>query len=170
MTHMTESNHSTTRRARWLITAGAIALAAVPARIALATKPEQLGAASAGIRRLDGDGDGKLSRAEHAEGAKKAFEAMDTNHDGKVTAAEIDAAHARVKDRRPSRSMKAAALTGADKIKLMDRDGDGIITLAEHTADALATFDKMDHDKDGLLTSAELAAGHANVMRKGRRK
>jgi Ca2+-binding EF-hand superfamily protein len=133
-------------------------------------RPERLAAASAGIRRVDSDGDGRLSRAEHAAAARKMFEGMDTNHDGKVTAAEIDEAQARVKDRRPSRSMKAANMTGADKIKLGDRDKDGVLTLEEHTAEAMVAFDKMDHDKDGLLTSEELASGHANVLRKGRHK
>jgi Ca2+-binding EF-hand superfamily protein len=129
-----------------------------------------LGAAAAGIRRLDTDRDGQLSRAEHSAGARKMFENMDKNHDGKVTVTEIDAAYRQVKGRRPSRSMKARNLKGADRIKLLDRDGDGAISVEEHTVDALVAFDKMDQDKNGLVTKVELAANHSKVLRKGRPK
>lgn len=151
-----------------LLAGGAFVLAGgslVP-RAARAARPERLGAAMAGIRRLDTDGDGRLSRAEHAAAARKLFEGMDADRDGRLTAAEMDAAYAKVKGRRPSRSMKARNLKGAERIRLMDRDGDGVVTAAEHSADATASFDKMDQDKDGLVTQAELANNHAKVLRK----
>jgi Ca2+-binding EF-hand superfamily protein len=129
---------------------------------------ERVGAASAGIKRLDTDGDGRLSRAEHEAAARKLFEGMDADHDGLVTAAEMDAATAHVKGRRPSRSMKAANLTGADKIKLSDRNRDGKLSAEEHIAAAMLNFEKMDADKNGQLSSAELAAGHGKLMRKAK--
>jgi hypothetical protein len=92
----------------WLISLATIGLALLPPRLiprAQAGRPERVGAASAGIRRVDTDGDGQLSRAEHTAAARKLFESMDANKDGKVTAAEMDAAAAHTKDRRPSRSM-----------------------------------------------------------------
>jgi Ca2+-binding EF-hand superfamily protein len=140
----------------------------VPA--AQAGRPERVGAAEAGIHRLDTDGDGRLSRAEHAAAARKMFEGMDGDHDGKVTADEMQATLAHTKGRRPSRSMKAANLTAADKIKLSDANHDGVLTIEEHLAAATTNFDRMDGDKDGLLSSTELAAGHAKIQRKGRHR
>jgi Ca2+-binding EF-hand superfamily protein len=95
---------------------------------------------------------------------------MDANHDGKVTAAEMDASLAHVKGRRPSRSMKALNATAADKIKLSDRDHDGVLTLEEHLIAAMGIFEKMDTDKNGFLTSAELAAGHTVALPKVHRR
>jgi hypothetical protein len=43
---------------------------------------------------MDTNGDGKISRAEHAAGAKQMFAQCDANRDGIVTAAEMDAATA----------------------------------------------------------------------------
>jgi hypothetical protein len=163
----------TTGKIRKIIPFVPLALAVaitVPAGPARAGRPERVGAASAGIRRLDTDGDGRLSRAEHAAAARKMFEAMDANHDGKVTAAELDAAEAHVKGRRPSRSMKALNMSAADKIKLSDRDGDGVLTPEEQVATAMTNFDRMDRDKDGLLSSAELAEGHGKILHKGRHR
>ena len=145
---------------------GLALLALLPGPPARAGARERVGAASAGIRRVDSDGDGQLSRAEHAAAARKMFEAMDANHDGKVTAAEMEAAEAHMKGRRPSRSMKALKMTAADRIKLSDRDGDGVLTADEQVAAAMVAFDKMDSDKNGLLSSVELATGHSKVLRK----
>ena len=131
-----------------------------------AARPEKVGAASVGIKRLDSDGDGRLSREEHAAGARKMFEGMDADKDGKVTAAEMDTAHAHTTGRRPARSQKESGLRAADKIKVLDADKDGALTAAEHAAGTKAMFDKMDTDKDQFLSSTELAAGHAKLLRK----
>jgi EF hand len=57
-------------------------------------------------------------------------------------------------------------MSAADKIKVVDSDGDGILTAEEHAAGSRAMFEKMDTDKDGFLTQDELAAGHASMMKK----
>ena len=45
------------------------------------------------IKKMDSNGDGQLSAAEHEAGARAMFTAMDANKDGNVTAAEMDASH-----------------------------------------------------------------------------
>ena len=87
---------------------------------------------------------------------------MDTNADGNVTAAEMTAAHPRVTGKKAQKT----DLTAAEKIKLLDIDGDGALTSEEHAAGARSMFDKMDADKDGYLTKAELKAGHDKFLHK----
>ena len=111
---------------------------------------------------MDTNKDGKVSAEEHAAAAKKMFGTMDANRDGKVTAAEMDAAHQRV----TGKKAKKTDMSSADKIKVIDTDGDGILTAEEHAAGSRAMFEKMDTDKDGFLTKDELAAGHAQMMKK----
>ena len=48
------------------------------------------------IKKMDTNGDGKLSAAEHEAGARDMFAKMDTNKDGSVTVAEMDASHKRM--------------------------------------------------------------------------
>jgi Ca2+-binding EF-hand superfamily protein len=57
-------------------------------------------------------------------------------------------------------------MPSADKIKVIDKDGDGILTAEEHAAGSRAMFVKMDADKNGFLSNAELEAGHASMMKK----
>jgi Ca2+-binding EF-hand superfamily protein len=114
------------------------------------------------MKTMDTNGDGRLSAEEHASGARRMFEAMDADHDGRVTAAEMDAAHERVAGRKAA----AGELSAADKIKVIDANGDGILSAEEHAAGSRRMFDGMDTDKDGSLTRAELAAGHARMLRK----
>ena len=111
---------------------------------------------------MDANKDGKVSAEEHAAAAKKMFGTMDANRDGKVTAAEMDAAHQRV----TGKKAKKTDMSSADKIKVIDTDGDGILTAEEHAAGSRAMFEKMDTDKDGFLTKDELAAGHAQMMKR----
>ena len=90
------------------------------------------------------------------------FDTMDSNQDGKVTATEMGAAHQRVTGKKAGNSEMSAA----DKIKVIDKDGDGILTAEAHAAGSRSMFEKMDTDKDGFLTQGELAAGHASMMKK----
>ncbi len=119
-------------------------------------------AADAEFRTMDTNKDGKVSAEEHAVASKKMFDMMDANRDGKVTAAEMTAAHRRV----TGKKAKKSDMSSADKIKVIDTDGDGILTTEEHAAGSRAMFEKMDTDRDGFLTKSELAAGHASMMKK----
>ena len=111
---------------------------------------------------MDTNKDGKVSAEEHARASRKMFVTMDANADGRVTAAEMDAAHQRV----TGKKAKKTDMSSAEKIKVIDTDGDGILTAEEHAAGSRAMFEKMDTDKDGFLAKDEVAAGHAQMLKK----
>ena len=111
---------------------------------------------------MDDNDDGKISPDEHFAAASRMFDKMDSNSDGKVTAAEMTAAHPRVTGKKAQKN----DLTAAEKIKLLDIDGDGALTSDEHAAGARSMFDKMDADKDGYLTKAELKSGQSKFLQK----
>jgi Ca2+-binding EF-hand superfamily protein len=140
-----------------LILTCCLALAAVPCAFA---GPNAEHSADAMFKSMDTDGDGRISRAEHAASAKKMFDKMDANHDGIVTAAEMDAFHA-MKTDKPGKD----GMSSADKIKAMDTNGDGQLSQAEHEAGSDAMFTKMDTNNDGFLSPAEFTAGHAGMMK-----
>ena len=58
-------------------------------------------------------------------------------------------------------------MSSADRVKKMDRDGDGRVSAAEHAAGTQAMFDEADTNKDGNLSTAERAAHHAAMMKRG---
>jgi Ca2+-binding EF-hand superfamily protein len=116
----------------------------------------------ASFKAADADGDGVVSAAEHAGAAKKMFDAMDRNRDGKVTAQEMDRAQPKVAGKKADQ----AAMRSADKIKLVDRDGDGALARTEHEQASKALFAKMDADGDGRVSEAEWKAGHAALQKK----
>ena len=119
-------------------------------------------AADAEFRAMDTNKDGKVSADEHAAASKKMFDMMDANRDGKVTAAEMAAAYQRI----TGKKAKKSDMSSAEKIKVIDTDGDGILTAEEHAAGSRAMFEKMNTDRDGFLTKSELAAGHGSMMKK----
>ena len=110
---------------------------------------------------MDANKDGKISAAEHAAGAKAMFEKMDSDKDGKVTAAEMTAAHKAV----TGRAVKKADMSSADKMKMVDANGDGVLTAEAHATASASMFTKMDTDKDGFLSKSEMGAGHASMMK-----
>ena len=134
-----------------------LALAAVPCAFAEHTGEHS---ADAMFKSMDTDGDGRVSRVEHAANATKMFDEMDANHDDIVTAAEMTACHEKKADK-PAKH----AMSSADMIKTMDTNGDGQLSRAEHDAGAAAMFTKMDTDNDGFLSPAEYAAGHDGMMK-----
>ena len=137
---------NTTQRSSIIIACG-LALCALPQALANTHADKH-------FKMMDANGDGKISRAEHAAGAKKMFTQSDANRDGIVTAAEMDAAMAK-QGGKPQQDDK----TSAEKIQVIDQNGDGKLTTAEHEAGTEKMFGKMDKDGDGFLSKAECDEG-----------
>lgn len=98
------------------------------------------------LKKMDADGDGKISSAEFQAAAAARFAAIDTQGTGKITAAQI-----------------AAAGRGRDE-KFAEHEvkkigSDGVITKDQYLAAAQARFAKLDKNGDGYITSDELPAG-----------
>ena len=80
------------------------------------------------LARMDRDGDGRVSLAEYQDWLSYAFDAMDRDHDGMLTTAELPGGR------------------GAT------------ITRAQHRARLAAAFARQDRNHDGFLDARELAA------------
>ena len=132
---------------------------------------------------MDTNSDGKITESEHAAGAKKMFTMMDTDKNGSVTAAEMDAVHENMKDghdehgdmhhgdmkhgdAKTGDKMAGKMKSSADKISMMDANGDGAMSAQEHEAGAAKMFKQMDTDKDGSVSAAEMKTGHERMMPK----
>ena len=116
----------------------------------------------ASFEAMDADRDGAISGREHHDAARMMFELMDRNGDGKVTAAEMDAAQERITGRKRAKG----DMSSAQKIKAIDANGDGVLTAGEHETGSRAMFEKLDANKDGGITRAEWDAGHAALLKK----
>ena len=117
------------------------------------------------MKMMDADGDGKVTAAEHAAGAKAMFTAMDTSKDGKVTAAEMDASRSAKKGNKDHNDARMShEMTSAEKIKTIDTDGDGVLTAKEHEMGSAKMYTRMDADGDGSLTAQEIQKGHKAMM------
>jgi Ca2+-binding EF-hand superfamily protein len=90
------------------------------------------------------------------------FDMMDANLDGKVTAAEMRGAYKAITGRTPDKD----AMSAEDKIRMVDTDGDGVLTASEHAAGAASMFLMMDADRDGAVTEAEMQKAHAAMLKK----
>jgi Ca2+-binding EF-hand superfamily protein len=109
--------------------------------------------------RADTDHDGRVSRAEYDAAASQRrsdwFDKLDLNKDGYISQDEMQKA----------RETRRANLRGHmdEKFKEADANGDGQLSLDEVQAKMprLADhFGDLDQDKNGLLTKEELAQGH----------
>jgi hypothetical protein len=146
---------------RFTLLACGLALVAMPAAFA--------GSSADKFKLLDANGDGRVSQAEHAAGAHQMFVQADANGDGIVTAAELAVKHdskadSTAQETSSTRGNPNAAVQEAnEKIKLIDTDGDGKISLAESEAGSKAMFAKMDTDGDGYLSASECEAGHQSI-------
>jgi Ca2+-binding EF-hand superfamily protein len=67
------------------------------------------------------------------------FDTMDADKDGRVTSSEMDAAHEKVTRNKRTQG----EMSSAEKIKVVDANGDGILTAEEHAAGSKTMFDKM---------------------------
>ena len=105
-----------------------------------------------GLAHFDRDGNGVVTRSEMRTSEGERFDKIDTNHDGKLTVDEIQAAH-----------REAAAKHFAAK----DTDKDGKLSRAEVAKMPDPMFARLDANHDGFLTPDELAQGHRGHGEKG---
>ena len=99
----------------------------------------------------EGSAVGQISASDHAASAQKRFGAMDADHDGRVTAAEINAGHGAERIAWARKSMSAD-----DKVRSFDRDKDGALSAKEYADGSQAMFNKLDANGDGYLKAAEI--------------
>lgn len=130
------------------------------------------------MKLMDADGDGKVTAAEHANGARLMFSKMDTNHDRRVTATEMAAAQPMVKgyedpmaSAEDGPDKKAAEknygqdgmLSASQKIAALDTNDDGALTAEEHAAGSKKIFTQLDTNRDGALPAQEMRDGHRSM-------
>ncbi len=93
----------------------------------------------------DTNKDGSLSRAELEAGLKKDFDAVDKNHDGKLSAEEVREEN----DRRWK-------LYGPQSSPLIDWNHDGYVDFDEFATASRTLFEQLDTDHNGILTPQEM--------------
>jgi len=119
-----------------------LALATVlPAAVVMA----QTSADEARFAELDRDGSGTLSLEEFAAGPRERFDAIDVDHNTRITAGELEAFD----------PQGDGQLSAEQRIALDDGNEDGEVALDEHDAVVEATFARTDDNGDGSLDLAE---------------
>jgi Ca2+-binding EF-hand superfamily protein len=139
-----------------------LSAAALPAAFAGGDKDKE-------FQMHDTDGNGKISRTEHAAVAKKLFAEADTDRDGFVTANEMAACMAKKHGDKAAHHGSAAGKPDkmiSDIIQMSDQNGDGKLTMAEHDAGADKMFAKYDSDGDGALSKDECNAAKKEMKNK----
>ena len=103
---------------------------------------------------FDKNKDGRVSRDEAREGADRMFTEIDTDKDGFISTAEMQAHHRAMREKF-RQSIR-------DSWKKADTDGDGALSRAEVDSAKMPRlmrdFDKLDKNKDGKLSQEEMAA------------
>ncbi|WP_118858042.1 EF-hand domain-containing protein [Sphingomonas mesophila] len=109
--------------------------------------------------KMDADKDGQVTRAESeaflraaavaqaGQRARAAFSELDSDRNGQLSFVEF------AKIQRP-----ATAVNGQPFVTQFDANKDGRVSLVEHRAGKLRSFDGIDADKDGIVTIAEMRA------------
>jgi hypothetical protein len=163
---------------KFLIAGAAMAIAT--AAYAQASQPGSQSAPQAGQHRQPGFKNKPETRADVSAHVQKMFAKLDTNHDGYITKAEIDAMEAQNKQKFEQR---AASFDPNKMFDRLDTNRDGKITQAEADAahaqrmqakggqtaaapDAHAgqkLFARVDSNKDGVITKAEFDASTSQM-------
>ncbi|WP_233356126.1 EF-hand domain-containing protein [Henriciella aquimarina] len=103
------------------------------------------------IEQLDTDGDGQITKAEVEAMKASKFEEADANGDGGLTMEELDAYHEAQRQKRMEAMKQRMFERG-------DTNGDGVISLDEFEDRGAPMFERVDADDDGVITAEEIEA------------
>lgn len=105
-----------------------------------------------GLAELDKDGNGSISKDEAPPRLQASFDEVDTNQDGALDQAELQAWH---EAHGPGKAGKGPGRGLAE----MDEDGNGSVSAQEFEQAALERLSHMDANADGVVTKDELPDG-----------
>jgi Ca2+-binding EF-hand superfamily protein len=103
------------------------------------------------LKEAEGNADGGITAEKHAASASKRFEMMDKDRNGKITPDEIEASHG-------AESIVWAnhPESAAEKIRGLDSNHDGVLSVSEYSAGSQRMFHVLDADGNGVLTPSEM--------------
>jgi Ca2+-binding EF-hand superfamily protein len=121
------------------------------------------------IKRIDLNGDQRISHDEMASALARTFQVVDTNNDGAISASEVSAQKAVFKAyRADAKAMKASGERPPRLMKLpkalkrnfakVDANGDGVVSKSEISALASKIFKRADRNRDGFISQADIRA------------
>ena len=108
---------------------------------------------SSGVMRYDTNEDGIVDRAEWKAGQEARFKRLDANGDGKLTQDELFARTPAVGNSVLPSDLQAGRQSAY--FQRLDADKDGVVTLVEFMAQADRNFARCDLNKDGRIDTAE---------------
>lgn len=126
-----------------------VAVAALVGTQAHAYGAQAVSPTEARFAALDRDNNDALSLDEYVAEARAEFDAKDIDHNGNITAEEMDVA-----DPQADGEMSAA-----QKIALNDGNQDGVLSLDEYQASVEARFQLIDANQDKSIDLSELKSG-----------
>jgi len=117
------------------------------------------------IRRMDRNGDGRISREELPEQMRRFFDRVDADHDGFITLEE-DRAFRATRSRRQQGQQGGLPPDGADFFNRLDRNRDGALDREELPPPIRAQFDRLDRNHDGTISKEEAQAFQRGTARR----
>ena len=143
---------------RFLVIPAAVLLLAAPALAAPGDSPapatdKPARASNSGIMRYDTNKDGVVDRAEWTAGQEARFKRLDTNGDGKLTQDELFARTPAVGNSVLPTDRQAQRQSAY--FQRLDTDKDGFVSFAEFMVQADRNFARCDVNKDGRTDTNE---------------